>query len=513
MTQFLPIIFAAFVLALVATPVTRWLAGHLGMIDQPGVRKAHRSAVPLLGGMALYVAVTLAFVSFGRSDWISEGIGILGGATLMFLTGLWDDRFGMPARIKFGASAVAALFMIAFGVQVRLFDTPWLDWPITLLWVTGITHAVNLMDNMDGLAAGVTATASAVFLGLAVSTGQGLVASLASALLGSALGFLFYNFAPATSFMGDAGALPLGFLLAALGIQLQFRELPLATTWMAPILVLGVLIFDTTLVTVSRLRRGRSPFQGGSDHTSHRLVQLGLSRPRAVLTLYVVALVLGASAALLMRADPVTANGTFAALITGGLAMLWALDRVEPTLAGNPPTVLLAGSPGEPTLAALRSVRGLSHDITVVVANTHPRDEVVALLAELSPHPAEARRMLPRALGDAWPNELAGIQSVLQHEGVVLLADEAEPALRCARLIVIAPGTRALLDQAGLRAALQPAHGALRRPVIAWLGSAEDPARIGDVFTPAHLGRDLSRRLLQQAAGERKTAPDTSALV
>jgi UDP-GlcNAc:undecaprenyl-phosphate GlcNAc-1-phosphate transferase len=505
MSQFLPIIFAAFMLALAVTPATRWLASRVGMIDQPGVRKTHRSAVPLLGGMALYAGVTLAFVLFGRSDWLTEGIGILGGATLMFLTGLWDDRFGMPARIKFGASAVAALFMIAFGVQVRLFETPWLDWPITLLWVIGITHAVNLMDNMDGLAAGVTATAAAVFLGLAVTTGQGLVASLASALLGSALGFLFYNFAPATSFMGDAGALPLGFLLAALGIQLQFRELPLASTWMAPILVLGVLIFDTTLVTVSRLRRGRSPFQGGSDHTSHRLVQLGLSRPRAVLTLYVVALVLGASAVLLMRAEPLTANLIFAALITGGLATLWALDRVEPALAGDPPAVILAGASAENTLTALHAVRSLSRDLSVVVSEAYPRRDMLTVLADLSPHPVAARLVLERTLGEDWSGDLRLIQTVLKGEGVVLLAEEAGPTLRRARLIVIAAGAHQVVTQPVVRAALASTQPPGRRPVIAWLGDPDDPDRAGEALAPAQLARELGRRLLLQAAGERKT--------
>jgi UDP-GlcNAc:undecaprenyl-phosphate GlcNAc-1-phosphate transferase len=256
MSQYLPIILLSAALAFVVTPGTRWLAARWGAVAQPGVRRVHRSPVPLLGGIALYLGVTLAFVAFGQRDWMTEGIGILGGATLMFLTGLWDDRFGLSPRVKLGANLVAGLFLIGFGVQVRLFDVGPLDWMITLVWVVGITNAVNLMDNMDGLAAGITATGAAVFFGLAAAQGQGLVASLAAALFGSAMGFLFYNFAPAVSFMGDAGALPLGFLLAALAIQLEFRTLPLASTWMAPILWIGPHLASARAARVEPAARG-----------------------------------------------------------------------------------------------------------------------------------------------------------------------------------------------------------------------------------------------------------------
>ncbi|MGH2524416.1 MAG: glycosyltransferase family 4 protein, partial [Anaerolineales bacterium] len=160
MTRYLPIILASGLLAFLATPLTRILARRLGMIDQPGLRKAHRSPIPLLGGLAIYAALALAFLMFDAQAWLAEGVGILGGATLLFLTGLWDDRFGMPARVKLGAQIAAAVLLIAFGVQVRLLGVWWVDWPVTVLWVVGITNAVNLMDNMDGLAAGVSGVAA-----------------------------------------------------------------------------------------------------------------------------------------------------------------------------------------------------------------------------------------------------------------------------------------------------------------------------------------------------------------
>lgn len=519
MSQYLPIILVSAALAFVSTPATRWLAARWGAVAQPGIRRVHRSPVPLLGGIALYVGVTLAFVLFGQRDWLTEGIGILGGATLMFVVGLWDDRFGLPPRFKLGANIVAGLFLIGFGVQVQLFGFWPLDWAITLLWVVGITNAVNLMDNMDGLAAGITATGAAVFFGLAAAQGQGLVASLAAALFGSALGFLFYNFAPAVSFMGDAGAYPLGFLLAALAIKLEFKTLPLASTWMAPILVLGVLIFDTTLVTVSRLRRGLPISQGGSDHTSHRLVQLGLSRPRAVMTLYVAALALGAVAMLTITLPPWQANAVFGVAVIIGLAVLARLERVEPALAGDPPVVWVPGG-GAAALEALPMLRGLSQDLIVLAAEPNTaagpglsRDDVATLLSALGDPPEAVGVVVARALSNDWPADVDVLQSALKLHGNWLIAGpattaEVAAALKRARVVVFGPGdpgvnVAAVLAQAGLRDRL-----ASNRRAVVLNASAQPSAAPGDP-TPTHrLDAEIHRRLLRVAAKERKTSGD-----
>ncbi len=510
MTTYLPFIIASALLALLATPVTRWLAHRLGMVDQPGLRKAHRAPTPLLGGLAMYVGLLLAFVFLGQRDWLTEGLGILGGATLMLVTGLWDDRYGMPAGLKLAAGVVAALFLSGLGVRVQLTGWLWLDTVVTVLWVVGITNAANLMDNMDGLAAGLTAVAAVFFLTLAGLEGQGLVASLAAALLGAALGFLFYNLAPAASFMGDAGSLTIGFLLAALGIKLRFLGAPLAATWMAPIVVLGIFIFDTTLVTVSRLRRGRSPFQGGSDHTSHRLVQLGLSAPRAVLTLYVAAVSLGATAVLLTRLEPLTANALFAGLVLAGLAALLLLERVEPKLGGDPLIVLVPGAGG--FSAALAAVAGLSKNVVVLAAApAAQRADVIEACAGVAEDPGAVRTVLERGLGDNWPAELPLLRRALRWQGAVLAvgADqapaEAVAAIKKAKVVVYGPGSVAAEffnpSAGGVSAALAAAAGQ-----SVW--AAAGPARLGEALaadSPAALHAALERRLLREAAGQAKS--------
>ncbi len=536
---YLPIILAAGLLAFLATPVTRVLARRLGMLDQPGLRKAHRLPVPLLGGLAMYVALASAFLLFGSRDWLAEGVGILGGATLLFLTGLWDDRYGMPAWLKLGAQLVAAFVVMAVGVQVQLFAFAPLNWLITLVWLVGITNAVNLMDNMDGLAAGITLVAALAFFGLAALEGQGLVASLAAALVGASAGFLFYNFAPAVSFMGDAGALTLGFVLAVIGIKLRFIHFPLGATWMAPIIVLGVLIFDTTLVIISRVRRGRSIFQGGSDHTSHRLAQLGVGQPRAVLTLYVTAAALGLAALFVTRSPVPTANLAFAALVgAGGLALIF-FERIEPRLSGDPPLVLIPGAGG--LGEAVRAAAPLSREVVLLLAPrlvdgaARPtREEVIEALAALAEDPAAARKLLARGLGEAWWEELNGLNPVLRLNGLVwtpaagCLAELPAPnaaavrpgaaqpevvaALTRARLILLGPGDPAVnlapaLLAPGVRAAVLGTRGerlwvgtaAGQRELEAWLGA---PTPVAE---PARWQHAVQARLLRQAAGQAKS--------
>ena len=538
-SQYLPIIFAAGLLAFLATPLTRVLARTAGMLDQPGLRKAHRSPVPLLGGLAMYVAVVGAFLLFGQTAWLKEAFGILGGATLLFFTGLWDDRYGMRVPLKFGLQGVAAICLIAVGIQINLFTVWWLDIPLTVLWVIGVTNALNFLDNMDGLAAGLTAVAAACFFVLAAIQGLGLVAALAAALFGAAAGFLFYNFAPAVSFMGDAGALMLGFLLATLGIKIKFSAAPLTSTWMVPILVLGVLIFDTTLVTISRLRRGRSPFQGGSDHTSHRLVQLGLSHARAVLSMYVLAASLGALAVYIVRQPPLAANLTFAAAAVLGGVLLVLFERVEPKLTGDPPLVLIPG--GGAFADGLALARAVSRDVTVLLAPrwcgaqvTPARAEVIETLAALAEQPDVVRALLERGLSPEWWRDLNHLNLALRLTGLAVVVAEPAPeilpapqaaytlpgppqpdavrAVSRARAILFGPGDvqsnllPALLAP-GLRAALREARayqlclGAdeMARLLEAWLGFS------AAVVAPADAYQAVQRSLLNESAAHAKT--------
>jgi UDP-GlcNAc:undecaprenyl-phosphate GlcNAc-1-phosphate transferase len=212
------------------------------------------------------------------------------------------------------------------GVQVEFLHQPLLNAVITIVWVLGITNAINFLDNMDGLSGGVAAIAAFFFLALAALNGQILVGMLAAAMLGAALGFLLYNFNPAIIFMGDAGSLFIGFILAAIGIKLRFPANTDLVTWMVPVLVLGVPIFDTTLVTLSRVRRRVPIYVGGKDHTSHRLVRLGLSPRASVLVLYCVSAACGVLALIVAQADLVTAYALAGVVALIALIALWKFE-------------------------------------------------------------------------------------------------------------------------------------------------------------------------------------------
>jgi UDP-GlcNAc:undecaprenyl-phosphate GlcNAc-1-phosphate transferase len=292
MTQVILIFLTALIFSIVSTPIARRIALAVGVVDAPAARKVHTDPVPLLGGAAIYVAFMVGLIVLGDRAYIRELIGIMLGATLVSLFGLADDHWGLHAYLKLGGQLLAGIILLLGGTQVNLFPHhPWVNWAITLLWVVGMTNALNLLDNMDGLSGGVTTVAAAFFILLAAmgNPPQILVGAMAAALVGACVGFLRYNLNPATIFMGDTGSLFLGFVLAALGIKLRFPNNVPWTTWLVPICVLALPIFDTTLVFVSRLRRGKNPLTTpGKDHLSHRLVALGLTRREAVLTCYLI---------------------------------------------------------------------------------------------------------------------------------------------------------------------------------------------------------------------------------
>lgn len=330
MTQFFPVMLAGFAAAVGFTPITRRLAFQWGVLAQPSARGVHRTPTPLMGGLAIYGALFLALALFSPPFYLVEFGAILAGATWLVLVGFVDDRNGMLPLIKLGGQAIAALVLILAGIQVRIFASEALNIAVTMFWIVGITNALNFQDNMDGLAAGITAIASVAFFVMAVQQQLSLVGSLAAALGGASIGFLIYNFNPASTFMGDMGSMVLGFLLAVLAIKLDFR-VPAErqiVTWMVPVVVLGLPIFDTTLVTVTRLLEGRSPMMGGKDHTSHRLVSLGLSQRAAVLMLYGVCIVLGFTAVQLSHATIEEGLAIGAALGVAALAAFVFLHRV-----------------------------------------------------------------------------------------------------------------------------------------------------------------------------------------
>jgi UDP-GlcNAc:undecaprenyl-phosphate/decaprenyl-phosphate GlcNAc-1-phosphate transferase len=253
-------------------------------------------------------------------------LAILVAATVVALFGLWDDRRGLSAAVKMLGQVLAAGIIIWSGIQVQFLHNPVLNVLATFVWLIGISNAINFLDNMDGLAGGVTAIACAFFFLLAVFNAQILVASLSAALLGACLGFLRYNFNRAQIFMGDTGALFLGMVLAALAIKLRFQNQDIVT-WMIPVMVLGLPICDTTLVVISRLRRRVNPFTtAGKDHTSHRLVERGLTTREAVLVLYNVCFVFGMASLFLLNATVPEAYFTGAVVAA---ICLYAMFRLE----------------------------------------------------------------------------------------------------------------------------------------------------------------------------------------
>ncbi|WP_129629516.1 MraY family glycosyltransferase [Candidatus Oscillochloris fontis] len=333
MLQIALILLVALTFSVVATPLARKTALRTGVVAIPRVRDLHLAPVPLLGGTAIYGGFVVALLLFGDQRHIREVVAILIGATLISLFGLVDDRWGLRASIKLLGQLLAGVILIIGGTQVFLFEHAWLNWAITLFWVVGITNALNLLDNMDGLSGGVATVAAAFFLLLAAMNEprQVLVGAMAAALMGGCIGFLRYNLNPATIFMGDTGSLFIGFILAALGIKLRFLGNTPVVTWMVPLTVLALPILDTSLVFVSRLRRRRNPFTTpGKDHLSHRFVALGMSKREAVLTCYLIAGACGVVGIYLTQAHLHEAYGVAGGLVAAGVAAIIWLERVTP---------------------------------------------------------------------------------------------------------------------------------------------------------------------------------------
>jgi UDP-GlcNAc:undecaprenyl-phosphate GlcNAc-1-phosphate transferase len=327
-TTYMLVFAGALVLAIGITPAARWLAPRAGFIDHPEARRVHKRPIPRLGGAAIYLAVIIAALILGEWRNFNEFGAILIGATGISFMGLLDDRWSLRPLVKMLAQILAALLLYVNDIYVGTFHHPVLNLVATVLWVGYITNAINLLDNMDGLASGTSAITAAFFALMCAFSEQYLVGALAIAVLGACLGFLFYNLNPANIFMGDSGALFLGFVLAAIGIKLRFPDNVTFVTWMVPVLVMGLPIFDTMLVIVSRLRRGLNPLTTpGKDHTSHRLVASGMTQREAVLALYVVSFVLGLLAIFVTEASILEGYtvGGFAALM--GLYGLWRFER------------------------------------------------------------------------------------------------------------------------------------------------------------------------------------------
>lgn len=327
-----PLILAATLGALALAPILTGGAVRLGLVDVPGSapHKRHANITPLAGGPVLATSVGLTYLLLRPSaDRLVQGI-LLGGLA-MLLWGMLDDRFNLRPRVKILGQLGAAAIALAFDIQVRITQHPWIDLTLTVLWIVGLINAFNFVDSMDGLALGLASISLAFFVLATLDAGQPELAALAGIILGCTLGLYFYNAAPARLFLGDSGAQLLGFSLAAIGIAYvpAGAGLPQGLSWFTPILVLGVPIFDTTLVVVSRLRKRMPVYQARSDHTYHRLVALGMHPSRSVLTMQLAAILLGLAAFVALRLSVLLANLMFGLIVVCGLISVGMLERAK----------------------------------------------------------------------------------------------------------------------------------------------------------------------------------------
>ncbi len=285
---------AAALFMLVATPMVIRLARRMDWMAHPKEDRWHTQSTALMGGIAIFAAASFSYLLFG---WNLATAPLWIGASLMFAVGLVDDLKHIRPAAKLVAQVVATSILLLNGYAFAGDLPAWINIPLTFVWIIGITNAINLLDNMDGLASGISAITAATLAGFSFLSGNMLGVGAALSVAGAAAGFLIFNFKPARIFMGDCGSLFLGFMIASLAIVVQSEVVGGGfAVYLVSAVVLAVPIFDTTLVTLVRPAAGRSVKQGGRDHTSHRLVFLGLTEKNAVLVLYLISLVFGALA-------------------------------------------------------------------------------------------------------------------------------------------------------------------------------------------------------------------------
>jgi len=287
---------SSFILVFLLTSLARRMAFRFDILDHPRAPvKVHREPVPYLGGVAIFLAFLIPVIAGFFLLNIPDGgkkelTGILLGGILIVALGLADDLKGLSAKTKLFVETIAAILLVTFGVRLKFLPVlPSI--PLTILWVVGITNAFNIIDIMDGLSSGVAFIVSLSLMAIALPGNQAFVILACAALAGACLGFLRYNFFPAKIYMGDAGSLFLGFVMAALAIGTSYTAVNRIALF-APILILGIPIYDTFLVTILRTKKGRSILRASNDHFALRLVALGLSRKKTVLIVYVVSILL-----------------------------------------------------------------------------------------------------------------------------------------------------------------------------------------------------------------------------
>lgn len=324
---------------LLFTPVVRRLALRLGLVDKPGPRRLHLHAMPTSGGLAIFLGYWLATLVV--RGWDGELAGLLAASLLMVILGVIDDYVDLRPGVKLVGQVLAAAVFVHSGHRVETLSGPfagvielgWLSGPLTLLWLVAVTNALNIIDGLDGLAAGMTSIAAVALLLMSVQLGEWSAALSAAALIGSTAAFLRYNFNPAQIFMGDTGGMFLGFMLGAVVVDGVLTGAS-GVAVSIPVLALGVPVFDTACAVIRRAAAGRPIAQADDGHLHHQLLRFGLSQRQAVLLLYGVGAVLAAAAVALLWATPLQAFLTAAAVAAAALPVarrLGVLGDLTPT--------------------------------------------------------------------------------------------------------------------------------------------------------------------------------------
>ncbi|MEW6607259.1 MAG: MraY family glycosyltransferase [bacterium] len=313
MIKYLLIFFSSLIISLLLTPLFLRLALNLKVVDYPGERKIHEVPIPYFGGIVIYLAfiIGMGFALWNNPSLIKEFksqlLGLWVGGTFIFLLGMVDDIKQVPALLKLIFQILAALILFNYGFKISTITNPFgnpinlgiLSLPITILWVVALTNAINLIDGLDGLAAGVVSIASLTLFLIAVGQQNLVISFMCIALTGSTLGFLKYNFHPAKIFMGDAGSMLLGFILSSIAIILEGTKISVTMTLLIPIIALGVPIFDTILVFIHRIIKEKIFFKPGQEHLHYRLLKIGLTHRQVILLIYFICVYLGMTAYIL----------------------------------------------------------------------------------------------------------------------------------------------------------------------------------------------------------------------
>ncbi len=325
----------AMIISFGLTPLAIKVAPKIGAIDVPlDDRRMHKKPMPRCGGLAIYLASMAVMIIFLVDRMDHRIVGVAVAATLIFLMGLVDDIRRLPARIKLAGQIVGAIILYANSVKISFITNPWgpgiIEFPsavsliVTVFWIVGLTNTINLIDGLDGLAAGISFIATLCIAYIAIIHSRLEVAPAFIALAGSCLGFLPWNFHPAKIFMGDGGALYLGFMIAALSVMSPMKSATVVAT-ILPLFVLALPILDTALAIIRRIRKGRPIMEADRYHLHHRVLNVGMGHKRTVLTLYCISGIMGVAAILISR--DLYLDGALLIIIAITLVYVFMKDR------------------------------------------------------------------------------------------------------------------------------------------------------------------------------------------